>query len=549
MFARDTLTGATTLVSRAAGPDGAVANGGSGSAAVSADGTKVAFFSTATNLIGGVPADEIYERDLSTGAITLVSRADGTAGAAATLVVNTGTLALNADGSKVLFSATDDHLVPIDNNHHIDVFVRDVNAGTTTLASTTTTGTSLNNNAFIGSLSSDGTRVAFLTNATNVGDGVTDIQNHVHVRDLLAGTTTLVDRATGAAGVPETGSSFSAQLSADGTRVVFASLNPLTPDAGAATNQVYVRDLTAATTTLASRADGAAGAPNGQALGPGSPLPQISYDGTTVSFEALGGLQIQAFERNLAAGSTTLIGAIDGAPTTVGDGQSVNGSLDVDGSCAVFSSSADNLISPSYGTRDFAQVYGHVLSRECPLVAPDTLLDSGPAATITVPTASFAYHATEGGSTFTCQLDGGAFTPCGATFMTPPLANGVHRFAVAATDPAGNTDATPALADFTVAVVPPDKTKPALSAVSMTHTTFKDSSTTTATQREGGQVTSTSPSPRPRPARRSSTRSRRPPRCGSRSTRSPRGGARPRSRARRACWPPTSCASTGRARG
>src|SRR5262249_16834818 len=159
--------------------------------------TKVAFYSQATNLISGVPVsgDEVYERDLVTGALTLVSRADGAAGAAATAVLRSGALALSADGSKVEFSASDNNLVAGDTNGKADVFVRDLNAGTTTIVSTTATGGAGNGFSLGGSLSSDGTRVAFYSTSSNLGDGVPNTNDHVHVRDLAAGTLTLVDRA------------------------------------------------------------------------------------------------------------------------------------------------------------------------------------------------------------------------------------------------------------------------------------------------------------------------------------------------------------------
>src|SRR5262249_6037850 len=140
VFVRDTLTGDTTLVSRAAGPDGAPANGFATSGAVSADGTKVAFYSDASNLIPGGTGRQGYERDLAPAPRALRTPANGAAGAAATKTDNSGTLALSADGSKVEFTADDNNLVPGDTNNQADVFVRDLNAGTTTIASTTASG-------------------------------------------------------------------------------------------------------------------------------------------------------------------------------------------------------------------------------------------------------------------------------------------------------------------------------------------------------------------------------------------------------------------------
>jgi hypothetical protein len=58
------------------------------------------------------------------------------------------------------------------------------------------------------------------------------------------------------------------------------------------------------------------------------------------------------------------------------------------------------------------------------------------------------FSASEPGSTFTCRLDDGAWSPC-----TSPLAlvaaPGEHTFAVYARGPAGNEDPTPATVTWT----------------------------------------------------------------------------------------------------
>ena len=56
---------------------------------------------------------------------------------------------------------------------------------------------------------------------------------------------------------------------------------------------------------------------------------------------------------------------------------------------------------------------------------------------------------------FSCSLDGAAFTPCTSPAAVGGLPAGEHELAVRATDPAGNTDETPARHTWTVAAPPP----------------------------------------------------------------------------------------------
>ena len=83
--------------------------------------------------------------------------------------------------------------------------------------------------------------------------------------------------------------------------------------------------------------------------------------------------------------------------------------------------------------------------------APNTTITSGPTGTTTDNTPTFAFTASESGSTFQCQLDAGAWTACTSPWTTSALTDGMHGIAVRATDAAGNTDATPATQSFTVA--------------------------------------------------------------------------------------------------
>ena len=86
---------------------------------------------------------------------------------------------------------------------------------------------------------------------------------------------------------------------------------------------------------------------------------------------------------------------------------------------------------------------------------PETTIDSGPSATITVDSATFAFSSSEAGATFECSLDGAAYSACTSPKSYTNLSNDFHTFEVRATDEAGNVDATPASRTFSVEVLPP----------------------------------------------------------------------------------------------
>jgi hypothetical protein len=93
--------------------------------------------------------------------------------------------------------------------------------------------------------------------------------------------------------------------------------------------------------------------------------------------------------------------------------------------------------------------------------APETQVDSGPSGTTTATDATFTFSSSEPGSSFECRLDGGAWWACASPTTYSDLPLGQHAFEVRATDPAENTDATPATQVFTVVAEPdPDTTPP-----------------------------------------------------------------------------------------
>ncbi len=89
-----------------------------------------------------------------------------------------------------------------------------------------------------------------------------------------------------------------------------------------------------------------------------------------------------------------------------------------------------------------------------PPPAPDTLIDSGPASPTKITTATFAFHSTAAGATFTCKLDTAKAGACTSPKSYTGLADGVHAFSVFATAN-GADDPTPATATWTVDTTAP----------------------------------------------------------------------------------------------
>ncbi len=91
--------------------------------------------------------------------------------------------------------------------------------------------------------------------------------------------------------------------------------------------------------------------------------------------------------------------------------------------------------------------------------APETSIDSGPPALAASESATLAFSATEGGSTFECRLDGAAqWTTCTSPRALTGLGEGSHTFQVRAKDAVGNVDSTPAERNWTVDTQAPTTT-------------------------------------------------------------------------------------------
>jgi len=246
VYLLDRQTGALDRISET--PEGQPADGDNYNPTISADGRYLAFQSYAGNLVPGVAGGNVLLYDRTTAQLSPVS-----VGAAGTATEPRGFApSISENGRYVAFASDAADLVPGDTNGGVDVYVRDVVAGTTVRASVADDDQQIAGESRGGEVSNDGRYVTFWSDDSTVVPGDTNDTADVFVRDLQAGTTRLVSSSTG--GAQGDGSSGGPAITPDGRYVVFdsAATNLVAGD----TNGVYDvfrKDLQTGTTTLVSR--------------------------------------------------------------------------------------------------------------------------------------------------------------------------------------------------------------------------------------------------------------------------------------------------------
>ncbi len=253
VFVHDRQTGTTTRVSVADNEN--ESNDDSRDPSISGDGSRIAFRSKATNLVGQVlPSREmIFVRDTTTGETVHVSQ--DTAGGAPTS--DNFRPQISADGGHVAFASLATDLVPGDGNGAADVFVRDLALGMTTRASVDSAGGEAAGGSGDPGISDDGSKVVFESSAADLVPGDANGAVDVFVRDLTAGTTSR--HSLGAGGSQLASGGNDPAISGDGTHVAFLSIDAgVVPGDGNGAGDVFVRAIPTGTVERVSvAADGA----------------------------------------------------------------------------------------------------------------------------------------------------------------------------------------------------------------------------------------------------------------------------------------------------
>ncbi len=418
IFVRDRQKGTTELISvNKTGT--ASGNGQSNFSAISSDGRYVLFMSHATDLVPetdatGIFGADAFVRDRQTGTTRLVSiNSAGTAsGNGHTLLAK-----ITPDGRYVAFLSYADDLVAdvSDVNKDLDLFVRDMQTGTTTPVSVNSAGTGTGNvgSGFGLTITPDGRYVAFGSSASDLVTTPLDVngKGDIYLRDLQEKKTSLVsinlDGTNGGNGV-----SFEPGITPDGRYIIFQSYaGDLVGNDGGNGEDVFVRDLKTGTTELVSvnLAGVATGSETSTGITSSRPSARITPDGRYVAFVSAGGdLTVKSdtdgtndiFIRDLLNDLTTLV-TVSNDTEASGNGDSELRQISADGRYVLFSSYSDNLV--AHDTNGQADVFRY---------------DDGRSGTLHFNTLTYYQNENDGQAVITVVREGGTSGAVSATVST-----------------------------------------------------------------------------------------------------------------------------------
>jgi hypothetical protein len=369
-------------------------------AGASADG-EIVFFTTAEKLVPGDTDNkrDVYERfyDSEAGIESYVTREVSTGPTGGNDPHDVSYDGVSESGTRVFFS-TAESLVAEDSDLSVDVYMRDLSNGSTTLVSkpsSTCLAVNCGNAALpadFDAVSESGTRVVFSSDeslSAEDGDAVGD----VYIRNLQTGTTTLVSKANPSCLAANCGDgpalAFFDAASTDALEVAFSSGEALSGEDDDAGEDIYLRDVGAGLTSLVSQK--------------GTCPPLVPAAACTPIFGGLSGDGSHVFyeSRERLAGDSDELQDVYGwsgaAPTLVSTGPGDSGSANAiyrgstaDGSGAFFETGESLSSEDEDATADVYERSGSVT----------TLVSTGPTAGVTGSPASFAQTTPDGSTVF-----------------------------------------------------------------------------------------------------------------------------------------------------
>ena len=253
-------------------------NSSSFGASISGDGQRVAYYSTASNLTPGDTngALDVFLHDLTSNATLLVSVGMGGVPA------NAGSRypCISPDGRFVAFVSEASNLTPDADLPGGDIFLRDVDVGTTIKVSKTLSGAPAGGSSTFPAVSADGRFVVYQSTSSVLAPDNPAGRWNVFLFDRETGATERISVDTN--GGPANGDSEEPRISADGRYIVFQSAaRDLVDDDASSWQDVFLHDRELDTMTLVS-VDSTGVQANARSGGP-----DVSSDGRVIAFSSL----------------------------------------------------------------------------------------------------------------------------------------------------------------------------------------------------------------------------------------------------------------------
>ncbi|OUC15999.1 MAG: hypothetical protein B0A82_03825 [Alkalinema sp. CACIAM 70d] len=399
-----------------------VGDSGTQNPAISGDG-KFAFFSSdATNLVpqdtNGV--EDVFFTDLTTGAVTLVSRATRASVTGNGNSEVTDNKSISADGRYVVFTSSVDKLVSGDTNGVTDIFLRDVTLPSSDpnaikLVSRTTSGNAGNGNSSAPMISGDGNFIVFTSSASDLVAGDTNNQADIFLYDRSTGTVQLVSKV---GATLANGASANPVISNDGQYVVFTSAaSNLVANDNNNAQDVFLWNRSTGTIQLVSKtgsgSSGNAASDNAIISANGQYVVFTSTASNLVAGDTNGVQDVFAF--NTQTGAVTLLSTGSGG---ISNGTSLSPVISDDGRYVAFVSDGTNLVAnDTNGAQDVFRYDLQAASNPLTLVSVNTSGNAGITTGTPITLGSYAP---------TISADGNfiAFVSTASDLTTTPDANG-----------------------------------------------------------------------------------------------------------------------------
>jgi hypothetical protein len=364
-----TVSESTDLID--VGSGGFAANSSASVPRISGDGTRIAYHSTATDLVAGDTNgfDDIFVRTGVGGATPTTIRVSVADATLANVQANSQSLdcAISANGDFVVFSSFASNLTPgflgaVGNAQH--VFRRQISTNQTILVDENRNTTS-SESCFAPAVSADGRYVVFRTGNSNLYGGAIN-QQHIVRADTTLGTFALADALFASLNL-----SGNPDISADGDWVCYETLGSLGTIGftdNSSQEDIVLKQMSTGTSFLVSHIPSSSTtAASGTGSFPvGSTNSAISGDGRYVAFQSdslnvvngdtNGKIDVFRYDRT----TTTNIRVSVPDPSTgntQGDGDSTNPRISADGRYVIFISSSANLVNGD--TNGAADVFIH----------------------------------------------------------------------------------------------------------------------------------------------------------------------------------------------